>query len=216
MGSRYARYVAVAGLIALVGITLYTELTRHGDVIGLRAGQQMPPFAAPLASGGLQGDVNVATKPKQGQAGRRPACQVRGQRILNLCQLYERGPVVLALFIDAGSCTKVLERMQAIVPSFPGVSFAAVALEGQASAVAKLVRQRGLTLPVAIDRDGVLGGLYRVASCPQVTFAYPGGKVQGATLVNTPTLGELRVRVGRLVALARAQGWRGGPSGGPA
>lgn len=209
MGSRYARYVAVVGLTALVGVTLYTELTRHGDAIGLRPGQKMPPFAAPLATGGPKGDVNFATRPDEGQAGARPACQVRGQGILNVCQLYERGPVVLALFIDAGSCTKVLGRMQATAPSFPGVSFAAVALKGQAAAVAKLVRSRRLTLPVAVDRDGILAGLYRVASCPQVTFAYPGGVVEGATLVDTPSLGELRARVGELLARARARGWRG-------
>ncbi len=209
MGSRYARYVAVAGLSVLVGITLYAELTRHGDAIGLRPGERMPPFAAPLAIGGPKGDVNVATKPNEGSAGRRPACQVRGQGILNVCQLYERGPVVLALFVDSGSCTKILDRMQAASASFPGVSFAAVALKGEAADVAKLVGRHKLRLPVGVDSDGILGGLYRVAGCPQVTFAYPGGVVQGATLLHTPSRPELEARLRTLVAGARARGWRG-------
>ena len=59
-----------------------------------------------------------------------PACEVRGPQILNICQLYERGPVVLALFVDAGSCADVLGDMQALAPSFPEVRFAAVAIKG--------------------------------------------------------------------------------------
>ena len=52
-----------------------------------------------------------------------------GRGILNVCQLYERGPVVLALFVDAGSCPAVLGDLQALAPSFPGVRFAAVAIK---------------------------------------------------------------------------------------
>jgi hypothetical protein len=208
VGSRYARYVALVGLSVLVGITLYTELTHHGDAVGLRPGERMPPFAAPLAIGGPRGDVNVATRPHEGQAGRRPACRVRGAGILNLCQLYERGPVVLALFIDGGSCTKVLGSMQRLAPTFPGVAFAAVAIKAQRGAVAKLVRSERLTVPVGVDRDGILAGLYRMAGCPQLTFAYPGGVVQGESILDTPSQPALASRVAQLTAAARARGWR--------
>jgi hypothetical protein len=208
VGSRWARYVAVVGLTALVGVTIYAELTRTGSTIGLRAGERLPPFAAPLVPGGPPGDVNVAVKPNEGQAGRRPACQVRGPGVLNVCQLYERGPLVLALFIDAGSCAQVLARMQALEPSFPGVGFAAVAIKADRASLAKLVRSRRVRVPVGVDSDGILPSLFRMASCPQLTFAYPGGVVQGASLFQTPSLGALRARVAQLVRAARARGWR--------
>ncbi len=98
--------------------------------------------------------------------------------VLNVCQLYEQGPLVLALFVDAGSCPQVLSDMQALAPSFPGVRFAAVAIKGDRDRLRALVRSMHLSFPVGIDRDGALAGLYKLVSCPQVAFAYPGGVVQ--------------------------------------
>ena len=93
-----------------------------------------PPAAAvrgaARARRDVNGDANVATHADDGAAGRVPACTVRGAQVLNVCQLYERGPVVLALFVDAGSCDGILSDMQALAPSFPGVQFAAVAIKG--------------------------------------------------------------------------------------
>ena len=153
----------------------------------------------PLVLGSLGGDANVATRAGEGEAGKVPACGVRGAQVLNVCQLYEQGPVVLALFVDAASCPDVLSEMQALVPSFPGVRFAAVSIEGSRGALRKIIRSRGLTLPVGIDRDGALVALYKVDSCPQLTFAYPGGVVQGKTLLGIPSASTLRARVGGLV-----------------
>ena len=72
-----------------------------------------------------------------------PACTVRGPGILNICQLYEQGPVVLALFVDAGSCPRVLSDMQALAPSFPGVRFAGVAIKGDRGRAAPARCARG-------------------------------------------------------------------------
>ena len=60
----------------------------------------------------------------------------------------------------------------------------------------------------AMRADGSLAGIYKVLSCPQVSFAYPGGKVQSPALLSTPTPPTLRSRVGALVAAAKARGWR--------
>lgn len=208
MGAHRWRHIAVAGLIALFGFALYTTFTRRGVAAGIAAGQRLPPFAAPLAVGGVTGDVNVATRPNDGEAGRRPACSVRGAGILNICQLYERGPVVLALFIDAGNCPAVLKTLGALAPSFPQVRFAAVAVKAQAAPVARLVRGLGSSLPVGVDRDGMLGVLYRMEGCAQVTFAYPGGIVQGPPLLEQPSAAQLSRRVRTLLAAAHARGWR--------
>ncbi len=178
----YGRYVGALAVLIFVLIAINTLVSRQSGLRGIEPGHPLPPFAVPLALGGVNGDANIATHADEGAAGRVPACTVRGPQILNLCQLYERGPVVLALFIDAGSCPQILDDMEALAPSFPGVRFAAVAIKGDRDQLRALVRASKLSFPVGIDRDGVLAGLYKLVSCPQVTFAYPGGVVQGPAL----------------------------------
>jgi hypothetical protein len=206
---RYGRYVGLLALLILALITVNTIVTKPNGAKGIEPGHPLPPFAVPLALGNVVGDADVATSADQGAAGRVPACQERGPQILNVCQLYERGPVVLALFVDSGSCSAVVSDLQALAPSFPGVQFAAVAIKGERAALRRLVRTRGLSLPVGVDRDGALAGLYKVATCPQVTFAYPGGLVQSRALLSRPAVATLRGRVSELLAASRARGWRG-------
>jgi hypothetical protein len=204
-GGGYARYMGLLAVLLIVVAALNTALSKPHSVSGIAPGQRLPPFAVPLATGNLGGDANVATHANEGAAGRLPACAVRGPQILNICQLYEAGPVVLALFVDAGSCPAVLGDLQAIAPSFPGVRFAAVSLGGDRAALRRLIRARELGIPVGIDHDGALAALYRDASCPQLTFAYPGGVVQSRALLTRPAASTLRARVNELVTAARAR-----------
>jgi hypothetical protein len=102
----------------------------------------------------------------------------------------------------------VLGDEQRLSSSFPGVRFAAVAIKGGRSQVRRLIRSRGLRMPVGLDSDGALAALYKVGTCPQVTFAYPGGEVQSAALIKRPSLAALRGRLAALVGASRARGWR--------
>jgi hypothetical protein len=207
-GPRYGRYVGILGILIVVLIVVNTTLTRSNGVGGIAPGHRLAPFAVPLALGDVNGDANIATRPDDGEAGKRPACSVRGVGILNICELYEQGPVVLALFIDAGSCPRILSELQTLVPSFPGVRFAGVALEGERAKLRALIRARSLSIPIGFDRDGALSALYKVVSCSQVTFAYPGGVVQSKPLLEVPTPATLRMRVDELARAARAHGYR--------
>jgi hypothetical protein len=202
-------------LLVVVLAIVFAFVQHPAGVSELAPGDRLAPFAVPLATGSLRGAANVATHAHEGAAGNVPACSVRKAGVLNICALYERSPVVLALFVDGGSCPHVLARMQALAPSFPGVRFAAVAIEGNTSEfdsvrtrVRALVRAERLTLPVGIDADGALATLYKVVSCPQVSFAYPGGVLQSRPLLVEPSASTLRARVAALVAGARARGWR--------
>jgi hypothetical protein len=201
--------VGLLALLILALITINTVTTKPNGARGIEPGHGLAPFAVPLALGHLGGDADIAVHGNEGTLGRVPACAERGPQILNICQLYEQGPVVLALFVDAGSCPAVLSDLQALVPSFPGVRFAGVAIKASRGQLRRLVRSRGLTLPIGIDSDGALVRLYKVASCPQVSFAYPGGVVQSKALLSRPPQATLRTRVSELLAGARARGWRG-------
>jgi hypothetical protein len=206
---RYGRYLFLLALLIIVLLTINRSLTKGGIATGVRAGQVIPPFALPLASGTVNGDADVATHPNEGAAGRVPACAERGAGIMNVCELYEKGPLVLALFVTSSSCPAVLGEMQAIAAAFPGVNFAGVGIKGQREAVRKLIAQKGLrSVQVGLDSDGELASLYQVVSCPQVTFVLPGGAADGAALLSTPSPQLLRSRVAALVAAARARGWR--------
>lgn len=205
-GHRHRRWMGVLAVAVLVGILLGALLRSTGGVSGVSVGTRIPPFAAPLATGSLTAkDVNFATGPGQGSVGKQAACSVRGPQVLNVCQLYERGPLVLALFVDAGSCAEVLRQMQSLAPSFPQVRFAAVAIKGESREVRSLIRAERLSFPVGLDRDGVLATLYRVVTCPQVSFVYPGGIVQSPALLGSATTATLRARVRALTAAARGR-----------
>ncbi len=207
-GRRYGRLVALVAALALVGVLAWIAIDKPHALTGVRPGAKVPPFAVPLALGGLEGDSDIAVKANEGQRGRVPACKERGGGILNVCELYERGPVVLALFIVGGACEGVLPKLQAAAREFPGVGFAAVAVKGAHAEVRRLVRRERLSIPVGFDRDGSLATLYGMASCPQLSFIYPGGVMQSRALLGTPSRATLAGRVRALVAGSRVRGWR--------
>ena len=207
---RWGRYAGLFALFLVVLITINTIVTKPNGAKGIARGAPVPPFAVPLVTGNLVGNADVATRPNQGAEGNVPACQARGPEILNICELYERGPVVLALFIYSASCEAVLGDMQAIAPSFPGVQFAGVAIKGDRRALRSLLRKHGIAFPVGLDEEGILARSYKLASCPQLNFILPGGVVQSAAMLSRPARDTLRARVAELVAAARARGRHGG------
>jgi hypothetical protein len=210
--SRYAWFLGVVVVLLIAYVTLNTARSDGPGSSGVQVGERMPPFAAPLATGTVQGDVNVARRSGQGAAGGRPACDVRGPGILNACALWEGGPVVLAFLATRGAkCTGELDTLERVRSGHPGVQFAAISIRGDRAALRALVRRHGWGFPVAYDRDGILANLYGVAVCPQVTYALPGGKVTGTTVGKLDRAG-LDERIGALERAARAAGWK--PPGG--
>jgi hypothetical protein len=198
--------VGLLGVIVLILITINTIVTKPNGATGIPPGQTVPPFAVPLVQAKLEGEADVATHANDGAAGRVPACSLRSAEILNICQLYEGSPVVLALFVDGGSCPGVLGDLQTLAGEFPAVRFAAVAIKGQRSSLRTLMRTHGLSIPIGIDSDGALAILYKIASCPQISFVYPGGVVQSPALLRRVPLAALHERVVALVAASRARG----------
>jgi hypothetical protein len=202
--------VLLVGLLAY--ITLNTLRTDSPGARGVPDDSPLPPFATPLALGPLQGDANVAREADQGRAGKVPACSVRRPGVLNVCQLAERGPVVLAFLIDQGGvCTRQLDEIERVRPRFAGIQFAAVAVRGDRGRLRRLIRAHGWRFPVGYDHDGAVANVYFVGVCPTVTFAYPGG-IAMRTTVGLLKQRALESELRRLVAGSERRGWKA-PSG---
>ena len=207
-GSRATWAVGVLLVALLVYITLNTLRTDTPGAHGIPDGSRLPPFATPLALGPVQGDANVARQADQGRAGKVPACSVRRPGVLNVCQLSERGPVVLAFMIDRGGvCTRQLDEIERVRTRFPGVQFAAIAVRGDRGRLRRLIRSHRWRFPVGYDHDGAISNVYFVGVCPTVTFAYPGGIAMHTTVgLLKPRALETELR--RLVARAQRRGWK--------
>ena len=156
--------------VALIAYISYNSITTEGPGSrGVEAGSELPAFAAPLALSDLEGDADMS-------------CDERGPEILNVCELSERGPVVLAFFAEPiARCVDQIDVLDRLRARFPEVQFAAVATVGNRADLRERVRQRGWGLPVAHDQDGAVSNAYAVAVCPQITFARRGGEVTRTT-----------------------------------
>jgi hypothetical protein len=200
-----SRYVWFVGVV-LVLITAVVTLSSIGDdgisATGLEIGAPAPPFAAPVAASDLEGDVNVATGRGQGEAGNVPACEVRGEDVVNLCEQYADRPVVLVFFATrGGSCIRAVDRIEGLRRRHPDVGFVAISIRGDRGEVRDLVRERRWRFPVAYDRDGVLANLYGVVVCPQYALIARGGRAAD-TVLGDASRTELDRRIG---ALARGE-----------
>jgi hypothetical protein len=166
--------LGVAFLVIFAVIVLLGARGERDDSRRAEAGQPMPPFAAPLALGELEGDANVATEAESGDAGQRPACEVRGEGILNVCELYERAPVAVAIFATPSEqCEDQVDALESA--DTEGIEVAAVAVTPDRDQVRELVRARGWELPVGWDSDGAVASRYGVF-CGTV-FAEQGGDI---------------------------------------
>ena len=115
----------LVGAVAVVVLAYISYNTLRTDAVSQRGpsvGQPLPPFAAPLSSSDVDADANIATHADSGAEGARPACEVRGAEILNVCELQERGPVVLAFMATASDrCERQVDVVDRVARDFPGV-----------------------------------------------------------------------------------------------
>lgn len=198
----YSWLFGVFVVILLAYISLNTLRNTGAVSRGIEPGKRLPPFAAPLAAGPLDGDANIASGRDQGQRGTRAACSVRGPEILNSCALTRGAPTVLAFVATPEKrCAAQLDVIERVRSRFGGVRFAAIAARTDRAKLRKLIRTRGWTFPVGYDRDGAVFASYGIVDCPTITFAYPGG-VAMRTTVKPLSEARLSAVVTRLVAAA--------------
>jgi hypothetical protein len=198
-GNKYAWLVGILMLMGLAVLLFAQTLPNKGKGLkGPEPGQRLPAFAAPLATGDKEGDANVCQKePCHENAGRIPACQLKGSGIVTVCPA-ERGARVMTFVVTRGTdCEPQVDRVERITREFPDVRFVTVLSGDTKDEARNLARARRWRQPVAVDEDGSLVNLYGVGVCPITVFAR-NGRVR-ATNVGNLTEAELRRKTRRLL-----------------
>ena len=184
--------VLFLGLIVFAGINALT--TDNPGPVGLQEGRRLPAFAAPSATGRLEGDSNV---------NQREACKVRVRDAIRVCDYFDRPLVLVAWFSKCGGhCEPVLDAVERVRGRFPSVGFVGVDIRNSLDEARESVEKNGWGFPMAVDRDGAVGLLYSVGVGPTTFFAYPGG-VLASKALGELTEEELVQRVSRLQRVSR-------------
>jgi thiol-disulfide isomerase/thioredoxin len=180
---RYQWMIGGFGLLLVFAFSVYLYAQNGSTTPGVAPGQRLHRFVAPLATSGLNATANA--HPRCNRA--RPA-----RRGLNVCG---RQPIVLAFFVpDHAPCVREVDTLQQVAHRFPGIKFAAVAVDSDRASTAQLVRRHGWTIPVAYDSTDSIGQIYGIVVCPIVELARPGGTVVARLI------GEIWEQPGRLAA----------------
>lgn len=158
-------YAVVVGVLFLAVIVYAGINSVSNPPLGLQPGARAPKFAAPSATGTLNGDANVIPT---------RACQVRGKDVINICDYFDR-PLVLTVWFSrcGGHCEPQLDRVERIRSHFPGVAFVGLDVRDSLEKARRAVLRHGWRFPMALDRDGAVSSLYGVVVGPTTFFIYP-------------------------------------------
>jgi hypothetical protein len=206
------RYTIIVGLLfaAVILIAVINEIGGGGGgTLGLDEQPPrwpLPEFAVPSATGGLEGDANVAQDdcatselPCPADAARTPACRVHEPGAIRVCDLFDRPSLISFWFSRGGDCVSQQDAVDAAFARYgERVRFLSLNIRDDRDTVRELVRDRGWRMPVGHDRDGAVAGLYRVGGCPTFAYVYPGGTLHSASIGNL-TAPQLGARLEELI-----------------
>ncbi|HEX3241151.1 MAG TPA: hypothetical protein VHR18_13575 [Solirubrobacterales bacterium] len=211
------RYSIAVGLVfvALVVVAAFNTIGGDGgEILGLDRQEDrwaLPEFAVPVASGSLEGDANVsqddcevAAVPCPEDARRAPACQIKTPGALRVCDLFDLPLVISFWFTKGGDCTSQQDVVDSVYARYRDrVNVLSLDIRDDRDRVRELVHQHGWEMPVGYDRDGAVGGLFRIGVCPTIAYVFPGGTLQSAS-IGELTEAQLSARVERLLAATRS------------
>lgn len=210
------RYSILVGLffVAIVVVALIHGVPGGGGTLGLDKQPPrwaLPEFAVPAAAGKLEGDANIAQDdcsvgelPCPAGSRRSPACRVRTRGAIRVCDLFGRPSVISFWFSKGGGdCIDQQDVVSQVYPRYRGrVSFLSLDIRDDRETVRGLIRDRRWKMPVGYDRDGAVGGLFRVGGCPTFAYVYPGGTLESASIGILDARG-LSERIERLLSASR-------------
>jgi hypothetical protein len=196
VSSAYSWVVGIAFLVLIVVVGVNSLPHAGAGLKGPTPGSVLPAFAAPLATGTVDADVNIKANGKE--PGHTLACDVHLASALNGCDLRRHPSVIVFAGTRGANCLPGLDRLQQVRASFPQVSFAGILIRMGLAQSAQTVRARGWHFPVAFDRDGQLTNVFGIGVCPATVFAKKGGRVV-ATRLGTLTDAQLRAEIRRIL-----------------
>jgi hypothetical protein len=198
--NKYAWAVGILFVMVLSVLLFVQTLPNSGEgLFGPERGTTLKDFATPSVRSDLEGDANVCQKaPCPEGAGDTPACELRSEDVVNVCELRRR-PLVLTFIFDRGAdCYPQVDRTERVKSDVDDVQFATVYFSRkERSEIRRLVEARGWTQPIGVDEDGGVVNLYGIGGCPTTIFARAGGKVADVELGNL-TEAELRAKAQRI------------------
>jgi hypothetical protein len=194
--SAYSWVVGIAFLILIIVVGVNSLPNAGEGLKGPKAGSEMPAWAAPLATGTLDKDVNIKITGKE--PGHMLACRVHVPSALNGCDLRKRPSVIVFAGTKGANCLPGFDRIERVRRDFPQVAFAGILIKMDLGAASKTVRQGHWGFPIAFDRDGQLTNVYGLGVCPATVFARKGGRVVSTSLGKI-TEQQLRARIRRIL-----------------
>jgi len=190
---RYSRYVGLAFVAVVVIAGVSSISSQEGELLGTDPGERgapLAPFAVPEALAPLSGDANVfqddcetSRNPCPAEDRRTPACEVEGEDVIRVCDLFDRPLVLSFWFTRGGDCLPTQDVVDEQARRYGDrVNFLSINVRDDRAEVRRIIDDRGWEVPVGYDSDGAVSSLYRVGVCPTVAFAYPGGILAGAAV----------------------------------
>ena len=190
--SAYSWVVGIAFLILIIVVGLNSLPNAGEGLKGPKSGAELPAFAAPLATGALEGDVNIKANSKE--PGKTLACAVHVDGALNGCDLRKKPSVIVFAGTRGADCLPGFDRIERVRAAFPQVNFAGILIRMGHDDAARTVRKGGWEFPIAYDRDGQLTNVYGIGVCPATVFARKGGKV-AVTMLGKVSDAQLRAQI---------------------
>jgi hypothetical protein len=194
--SAYSWVVGIAFLILIVVVGLNSLPNAGEGLKGPKPGSVLPAFAAPLATGSIDADVNIKATGKE--PGQTMACNVHIQSALNGCDLRKRPSVIVFAGTRGANCLPGFDRIEQVRGAFPQVNFVGILIRMGRKDAARTVQKGGWGFPVAYDRDGQLTNVYGIGVCPATVFAHRGGRV-AVTKLGKLTDAQLRAQVRQIL-----------------
>jgi hypothetical protein len=194
--SAYSWVVGIAFLILIIVVGVNSIPNAGEGLKGPKPGTTLPAFAAPLATGSVDADVNIKANGKE--PGHTMACNVHMSSALNGCDLRRRPSVIVFAGTRGAHCLPGFDRVEQVREAFPQVDFAGILIRMGHDDAANTVRKGGWGFPIAYDRDGQLTNVYDIGVCPATVFAKQGGKVV-VTKLGTLTDAQLRAAIRRIL-----------------
>lgn len=212
--SRYSIFVGLA-FVGLIAVAIVNAARNSEDaILGTSSGEDgsaLVEFAIPDAVDGPSGDANVfqddcgsSENPCPSDQVRTPACQVRVEHVIRVCDYFEAPLVISFWFTRFADCLPAEDEISELSERYRGrVNFLSIDVRDDLEKVRSIIAEHGWKMPIGYDADGGVSNVYRVGGCPTTLLAYPGGILAHALIGDRATGRQLVGAIDDLIRESR-------------